>query len=1502
MATTTTANNAAGGGADGEYLFAGLTAGDYFLVFTTPAGYAISTADQGGDDTLDTDLDITNGRTAVTTLTAGESDMTWDAGYHLVASIGNYVWTDTDADGVLDGGEAGLNGVTVSLYTDADADGIAEPGADDGVATATTTTANNAAGGGLDGEYLFNNLRTGDYFVVFTLPASTNFSAQDQGGDDTVDSDANTGTGATIVTTLSPNEADFTWDAGMYQNATIGDKIWIDTDADGIQDGGETAGLNGVTVSLYSDVDVDGNAEPGADDGAAVATTTTANNAAGGGNDGEYQFTGVTPGNYFVVVTEPAGYDFSSLDQGADDTVDSDVNTTTGVSAITTLSSGETDATWDAGVYQLATIGDRVWIDADGDGVLDGGEVGLNGVTVNLYIDLDLDGMVEPGADDGAAVATTTTANNAAGGGNDGEYQFTGLIPSSYYVQIVAPGGYTISTPDQGGDDTLDSDVATATGLSPIYQLSSNETDATVDAGMYQPATIGDKVWIDTDADGIQDGGETAGLNGVTVSLYLDADLDGIAEPGADDGAATTTTTTANNAAGGGNDGEYQFTNLNPGNYFIVVTEPATYDFSPQDQGGNDTLDSDVNTTTGNAAVTTLVSGESETNWDAGVYQTATIGNYVWTDSDADGILDGGEAGLNGVTVSLYSDVDADGIAEPGTDDGAATTTTTTANNAAGGGLDGEYQFANLVPGNYFVVFTEPATYDFSPQDQGGDDTVDSDANTATGVTAVTALTSGESDATWDAGLYQTATIGNFVWTDSDADGILDGGETGLNGVTVSLYSDVDADGIAEPGTDDGAAVASTTTANNAAGGGLDGEYQFASLVPGNYFILVAEPATYDFSAQDQGGDDTVDSDVNTTTGVTAITALTSGESDATWDAGVYQLASIGDYVWIDTDIDGIQDGGEVGLNGVTVNLYIDLDQDGIVEPGADDGAAVATTTTANNAAGGGNDGEYLFSNLVPGSYYIDVILPANYAFSSLDQGGDDSLDSDTATATGLSGLYQLSSNENERTLDSGIYELATLGNFVWVDADRDGIQDGGETGYDGATVSLYADADLDGIAEPGGDDGAAVQTDTTAGGGIYGFSNVVPGNYFIQVTLPATYLFSAIDQGGDDTLDSDVDTTTGNSIVFTLTNGQTDVTWDAAIRQDPDLEVDKVAEGSDADAVGSDYEVISLDTDYTYTITVTNNGPISGTNIFLTDLVPSGVTVSAAVPTQGTVTTGLPLTGANPNGSPLVWDIGTLTAAQTVTLTLTAQVTTANLGDFTAGVSSGSNQNYAHITAMTEPDSDSTVNNIVLPFVPGTSEDDEDDARVYVPPALGDFVWVDLDRDGIQDGGETGLSGVTVDVYEDVDSSGTINGGDTQTTATTNAAGAWTVGSLNVATYLVQFTTPANYNITLQDQGGDDTVDSDGDGTGTTGTYALTSGAEIYTVDMGYYPDLSLGNLVFGDLDNDGIFESGDGEVGIDGVDVQLYVDTNADGDYDAGTDTLQATQTTAGGGFIPV
>jgi protocatechuate 3,4-dioxygenase beta subunit len=682
-----------------------------------------------------------------------------------------------------------------------------------------------------------------------------------------------------------------------------------------------------------------------------------------------------------------------------------------------------------------------VWVDANHDGIQDASEAGLANVTVKLY---DTSNTL---------VGTTTTDAN-------GIYGFSSLAAGTYTVQFVAPSGYTISPKDQGSDDSKDSDVDPSTGKTGSYTLTTGQTNTTIDCGMYvTPASLGDFVWLDANKNGIQDAGE-AGISGVTVNLYNSSSA-----------LVGTTTTDAN--------GAYSFTNLAPGTYTVGFVAPSGYTISPKDQGTDDSKDSDIDPSTGKTGSYTLVAGQNNLTIDAGMYVTpASLGDFVWNDVNKNGIQDAGEAGISGVTVNLYNSSST-----------LVGTTTTDAN--------GAYSFTNLTPGTYSVGFVAPSGYTISAQSQGSDTTKDSNPNPSTGKTASVTLAAGQNNPTIDCGMYVTpASLGDFVWLDANKNGIQDAGEAGISGVTVNLYNS-------------SSALVGTTTTN------ANGAYSFTNLTPGTYSVGFVAPSGYTISPKDQGTDDSKDSDVDPSTGKTGSYTLTAGQNNLTIDAGMYVTpiapASLGDFVWLDANKNGIQDAGEAGISGVTVNLY------------NSSSTLVGTTTTDANGA-------YSFTNLTPGTYSVGFVAPSGYTISPKDQGTDDSKDSDVEPSTGKTGSYTLTAGQNNPTIDCGMYlttaSPVTIGDFVWNDANHNGIQDAGETGMSNITVKLYTCSD------------SLVATTATSSTGYYQFTNIPAGSYYVKVVLPSGYAFSSKLQGSDSSLDSDVDPSTGKTDCRTYAAG----------------------------------------------------------------------------------------------------------------------------------------------------------------------------------------------------------------------------------------------------------------------------------------------------------------------------------------------------------------------------
>ncbi len=924
----------------------------------------------------------------------GTGDAGNDGYQPRISGLGDTIWHDTNANGIQDSGEIGIPGVPVQLFSSTGT-----------FISSTTTDAN--------GKYIFADLSMGDYYVQITLPCGYKFAPQNQGNDDSKDSDTDVTTGKTDATHIDVNENDPTWDSGLYQPASIGDFVWNDLNVNGIQDSGEI-GISGVTVKLFNSA------------GTEIATTVTDNN-------GKYAFTNLVPGDYYVEFTAPTGYKVSPQDQGNNDSNDSDINPATGRTPVTTLISGESDLTWDAGLYYASSISDLVWNDVNGNGIQDSNETGIEGVGVKLF------------NSSGTEIANTVTDIS-------GKYIFANLAPGDYYLEFTPPSGYKFTQQNQGTDDIKDSDADTATGKTPVTTITPGENDSSWDVGLYKPLNIiGDLVWNDTNTNGIQDNGET-GIPGVKVTLFNGTGVE----------VAGTVTDSS---------GKYDFTNIAPGDYYLEFTAPDGYEFSPQNKGDDDTADSDADTTTGRTPVTSVTASENDLTWDAGLYNTASIGDLVWNDINADGIQNNGEKGVSGIIVRLFNASDTE----------LANTTTDT---------DGKYLFSNLAPGEYYLEFTLPSGYKFSPRDNGNDDTADSDVNTATGKTALTTITAGENDLAWDAGIYQPVnSIGDLVWHDLDANGIQDSGENGIADVTVKLF------------TGSGTEVAVTTTDS-------DGIYSFANIAAGDYYLEFTAPDGYDFSPQNTGNDDTQDSDADTATGRTSQISLSAAENDLSWDAGLYQSAELGNYIWYDANENGIQDAGEKGVAGVNVNL---------INP--------ATGNLLDSAVTDGS-GYYKFTNLVPGDYGIEFIPPEGYIFSPQNEGSgalQDVFDSDADTVTGRTSQITLSSGGSNLTLDTGIFipdtKPAYLGDYVWYDTDKNGIQDAGEKGVSGVTVYLI---------NPLTDE--ILATAITNGSGLYLFEGLIPGNYAVEFELPADYIFTASNKGSDDAADSDADIGTGRT------------------------------------------------------------------------------------------------------------------------------------------------------------------------------------------------------------------------------------------------------------------------------------------------------------------------------------------------------------------------------------
>ena len=566
--------------------------------------------------------------------------------------------------------------------------------------------------------------------------------------------------------------------------------------------------------------------------------------------------------------------------------------------------------------------------------------------------------------------------------------------------------------------------------IAPVF-VAAQASDPNQEISPAAPAcyyNLGDYVWVDTDADGRQDGGEP-GIGNVRVRLF-----DGSCNPSSDYNSLSPRLSITTNGSG-----YYQFTGLSAGNYCVVIRRTtfqsgsALYGYIattknaagvPSDLDSNGTYQK---TPYEYEYATATITDHDDMTYDFGFYKPAALGDFVWLDANNNGIQDTGEAGIPNVTVNLFTP-GADSTCNT-IDDGASIKSMTT-------GSDGKYKFESLTPGAYCVQFVAPSGYNFSQQNQG-DDAKDSDANPATGWTDKIMLTSGQTDLTWDAGLYQQAALGDFVWLDANANGIQDAGEAGIQNVTVNLFAP-GLDGNCNTG-DEGPAVKSMTT-------GSDGKYKFESLTPGAYCVQFVAPSGYFFSPQNQGSDGAKNSDANSTTGWTDKITLAPGQTDLTWDAGLYQTISLGDYVWNDSDSNGLQDdslpGFDAGFDGVTVWLF-----QGQCNPALNYNSQTPFKTTVTAKDVSNSSGWYLFTGLVPGASYC-VVIPQSALNSTLLNGLDPTVAPQAANSKKDSnGVLK------EEIVDNVVifkYDYANVPSLT-ANADTPGIDDTIDFGFIGA-------------------------------------------------------------------------------------------------------------------------------------------------------------------------------------------------------------------------------------------------------------------------------------------------------------------------------------------------------------------------------------------------------------------------------------------------------------------
>ena len=734
------------------------------------------------------------------------------------------------------------------------------------------------------------------------------------------------------------------------------------------------------------------------------------------------------------------------------------------------------------------TLSGTIYNDADAWWTFNDGDKPFEGVTVRL---LDADG--NPVKDSSGADITTKT-------GADGKYTFTRLPLGSYKVEVV-PGEAKVDGTDVNladykqtygyGSSTSRSQIGKGKLVTPdpITLTSAAPNVTKIDFGFVKPVSLGNFVWFDANKDGIQDADEV-GVAGVTVTLDGQLDMDLVVDA---DGNPVKPVTTDTN-------GKYVFTNLLPSDYGVTFTFPFGYYETVRTAGDDRSVDSD-----GAQTWLRLKQGQDDMTVDLGLIADGTIGDTLFWDVDNNGGSEpsGADKPLAGVTVKLTYTTPA-GVEK--------TLTTVTDEN-------GKYSFKDLAPGDYVVTVDKASLATVCPE-----------------CTAQTHAPSGDLTASegQELSLTSKVTLSPGKMTNNDQDWAFTGVANTAIVKAIAEPAEVPAGGFT-PGT----SVTYTLTVTNEGPSPATGVIAQDKLPSGVTFVSAEGDGTYDAaSGKWDLSTEVIEKGATRALRITVTIDASAAGSVVTNTATIEKQDQIGDKkpdntssvpltagytiagkLYNDADASFNSSDSEAPYAGVTVAL---LKKDGT--PVLDkDGNPMTAVTDA--------EGKYSFVGLPLGEYTVSVVDPTSGPLAG------------TKPTEAYTGRYKTTADvtikaETGSVIDVnfGFVKPASVGDYTWMDVNRDGLQDADEPALPGVTVTLTR-ADGSAVTDASGNPVAAVTTDAN---GKYVFENLLPGDYKVSFQAPAGYEATTSEAGDDRAADSN-----GASASVTLVQGQTDDTID---------------------------------------------------------------------------------------------------------------------------------------------------------------------------------------------------------------------------------------------------------------------------------------------------------------------------------------------------------------------
>ena len=972
-------------------------------------------------------------------------------------SIRAFAFYDQNHNGLAGADERGVAGVTVCLMTE------------DGEAVTALET-------GDDGIALFSGLPEGGYRIKAILPRGWAFERKSSepepyasifgssyNAEETSDV-LRLGAGETLTPGISLGKA-------LHVSGTC----WFEEKVDGLFAEGEPV-LPGVRIELN-----------GEKNGLHYETWSDAN--------GEWFIDRVAPAGYRMTVYVPDGMMFTRVPNknGRKTFIAQD-----GVSSATKrvdLNDNESKNKLYIGFTWAGQVKGICFLDANYNGLYDEGEAPMPGVKVTA---------IKQAKDEEAAVTFS---------GEDGTYVLNGLRENTYRMRAVLPddgSDFTRVVSDPAGNHFASRPGRRENFLNDFVLANAQVREMNV--GVIYPASVSGTVYLDDDFSATQNGKEKI------VTTYLVKLVD-------ENGATVTMDKTSVK-------GKYELTRIPPGDYSLQVTALKGYAFTKLGEGNVI-----LNRTNGEGYSETfhLDLKEKKTGMDIGMIQPGGVSGAVFADRNDNGIRDEGENGLPGVIVRLmgeegeafraeigndgnyvfdavmpgtyhleytlpegavfarlteggntisgegtgesspitlssgqfltgpvcgaltlgrieglaYADHDGDGVYSDSEEPAAGVSVTLTPGRSeletltVTTGPDGRYRLEALRPDQYTLTVTAPEGLVVSRTDNlalpltAGKDTQSVQLDVAMGQT-------------WtdqQIGVVKPASLKGQLWLDENNNGLFDAAESTPAGYEVIVTDDRNGKVFDTLRTDE------------------QGFFATSGMIPGSFTLSF--PLDADTIAPKEG-----DSQFREEAGSLVLSGilLAEGEEKEGILLGMVKYTSIGGTVWIDR-------GDRVDtLGGARVVLKDEA------------GNELKTVTTAENGA-------YKFDKLLPGIFRLEATMPEGCVIIEPGDprlGGDQiSVMTETLNRTGSSDTIDLKMGEDRMKMNIGCVLPGRLGDLVWLDLDKDGLQGMDEPGIPNVKITLIRD-------------GEAVAETVTDQYGFYRFSDLYPAVYFFRVEAPA--------------------------------------------------------------------------------------------------------------------------------------------------------------------------------------------------------------------------------------------------------------------------------------------------------------------------------------------------------------------------------------------------------------